>query len=75
MKPGASRAPKVRGGQKANFAPTFQKSRVLLHFHVTIFLDSQSQGGRGRAPLDPVDTRPLLDHHVIQRARFQKITP
>ena len=45
LKSGASRAPKVRGGQKPNFAPTFQKSRVLLHFYVTIFLDSQSQGG------------------------------
>ena len=49
---GASRAPKVRGGPKAQFCPTFQKIQVLLHFYVTIFLDSQSQGGP-RPPWTP----------------------
>ena len=34
-----------QGGPKAQFCPTFKKIRVLLHFYVTIFLDSQCQGG------------------------------
>ena len=43
---------KSQGGPKAQFCPTFQKSWVLLHFYVTIFWDSQSQGGP-RPPWTP----------------------
>ena len=43
---------KSGGGPKAQLCPTFQKIQVLLHFYVTIFLDSQSQGGP-RPPWTP----------------------
>ena len=44
---------KSQGGPKAQFCPTFQKIQVLLHFYVTIFLDSQSQGGPRPRPPGP----------------------
>ena len=37
---------KSQGGQKARFAPNFQRIHFLLHFYVTIFWIFQSQGGQ-----------------------------
>ena len=46
-----------QGGQKAQFAPNFQRIHFLLHFYVTIFWIFQSQGGQ-LTPLTPQLRRP-----------------
>ena len=44
---GASRAPKVRGGQKPNFAPLFRKVKFYCIFMWQFFWILKVRGGRG----------------------------
>ena len=58
IKAGAARAPKVRGA-KSPILPHFSKYSSFIAFLCDNFLGFSKSGGAA-APLDPVDTRPLI---------------